>query len=74
MVKGILSMPDWASIAAHVCACVLMYPISLLSVAGVLAVCGVPRDEIAKWALRQADRQRLADLIRLARGVPPSAQ
>ena len=40
------------------------------SVSGFLAICGVPRAEIAKWALKQADRQRLTDLIRAARGLP----
>jgi len=36
----------------------------------VLRVCGVPRDEIAKWVLKQADRQRFGDLLRTARGLP----
>jgi hypothetical protein len=42
---------------------VLSGPAYVLAWAGVLAICGVPRREIAKWALRQADRQRLIDLI-----------
>jgi hypothetical protein len=41
----------------------LSYPVYVLAWAGILAICGVPRKEIAKWALRQADRQRLSDLI-----------
>jgi hypothetical protein len=48
----------------------LAYPVYALLMASVLAVCGVKRSEIAKWALKQADRQRLADLIRVARGLP----
>jgi len=48
---------------------VFLYPIYLLMMAGVLAICGVPRKEIAKWALRQAGRQRATDLIRAARGL-----
>lgn len=47
----------------------LAYPAYLLLMAGVLALCGVSRADIAKWALRQADRQRLVDLLRAARGV-----
>jgi hypothetical protein len=43
----------------------------LLAMAGVLAICGVPRAEIAKWALKQVDRQRLTDLIRA--NLPPIA-
>lgn len=46
----------------------LAYPIYILIMAGVLAICGVPRKDIAKWALRQAERQRLADLVRSLRG------
>lgn len=38
-------------------------PISVLLWAGVLAICGVHRKDIAKWAQRQADKQRLTDLI-----------
>jgi hypothetical protein len=51
----------------------LAYPIYLLLMAGVLAVCGVSRKDIAKWALRQADRQRLTDLIRAARSQRDAA-
>ena len=46
----------------------LLYPFYLLEMASVLARCGVDRRDIAKWALRQADRQRFADMIRAARG------
>jgi hypothetical protein len=44
------------------------YPFCVLLMAGALRVCGVEKSEIAKWALRQAERQRLADLVRAARG------
>lgn len=47
----------------------LAYPIYLLLMAAVLAMCGVTRKDIAKWALKQADRQRLIDLIRAVRGL-----
>lgn len=47
----------------------LAYPIYLLIMAAVLAICGVTRKDIAKWALKQADRQRVTDLIRAARGL-----
>lgn len=47
----------------------LAYPIYLLLMAAVLAMCGVARRDIAKWALRQADRQRVIDLIRAARNL-----
>ena len=40
------------------------YPAYLLVMACVLGACGVPRKDVAKWALRQADRQRVADLVR----------
>ncbi|MDQ3762976.1 MAG: hypothetical protein M3460_15400 [Actinomycetota bacterium] len=49
-----------------------LYILHLLAMAGFLMICGVPREEIAKWALKQAGRQRLTDLIRAARGkLPP---
>ena len=47
----------------------LTYPIYLLLMAGVLAVCGVTRKDIANWALKQANRQRVTDLIRAARAL-----
>jgi hypothetical protein len=46
------------------------YPLYILVMAGVLRVCGVAKQDISKWALRQAGRQRFADLIRAARGLP----
>lgn len=45
----------------------LGYPLYLLVMAAVLGIIGVPRHEIAQWALRHADRQRITDLIRAAR-------
>lgn len=45
----------------------LAYPVYVLLMAAVLAICGVSREEIAAWALKQADRQRLTELIRAAR-------
>jgi hypothetical protein len=44
----------------------LAYPLYVLLMAGVLRACGVPRPKVAKWALRQAGRQRLVDLLRAA--------
>lgn len=49
-------------------AALLAYPVYILVMAGVLRLCGVEKAEIAKWALRQADRQRFTDLISAARG------
>jgi hypothetical protein len=46
----------------------LGYPLYILLMAAVLAACGVPRREIGKWALKQADRQRVTDLVQAARG------
>lgn len=48
------------------------YPVYLILMAAALAACGVRRAEIAKWALRHADRHRFLDLIRAARGLPAS--
>ncbi|TQM44104.1 hypothetical protein [Pseudonocardia cypriaca] len=48
----------------------LAYPAYLLLMAAVMRICGVPKAEVAMWVLRQADRQRLTDLIRAARGLP----
>ena len=59
----------WADLSTAVVA-FGVYVLYLLGMAGFLAICGVPRAEIAKWALKQADRQRLTDLIRAARGLP----
>lgn len=50
---------------------VLVYPLYVLLMAVVLRAVGVERQKIAKWALRQADRQRFTDLIRAVRGVHP---
>ncbi|MDG6104700.1 hypothetical protein Daura_05890 [Dactylosporangium aurantiacum] len=55
------SVMPWLPLAA--------YPVYVLMMALVLKICGVERGDIAKWALRQADRQRLTDLIRAARGL-----
>jgi hypothetical protein len=51
-------------------ALVVAYPVYLLLMAGAVRVCGVSEEEIAKRVLRQANRQRLTDLIRAARGLP----
>ena len=49
-----------ASRARAMAACrFLAYPLYLLLMAGVLRLIGAPRDEIVKWALKQAGRQRL---------------
>lgn len=45
-----------------------VYILYLFAMAGFLAICGVPRSEIAKWALKQAGRQRLVDLVSVALG------
>lgn len=50
----------------------LAYPIHLLLMAAVLAICGVPREDIAKWALKQAGRERFISLIQVARGQGPA--
>lgn len=50
----------------------LLYPVYLLIMAGVLRLCGVEKQEIAKWALRQAGRQRFIDLLQATRGGPNS--
>lgn len=63
----------WSSLAV-LAAALGLYILYLLAMASFLAICGVPRKEIAKWALKQADRQRLTDLVRVARGVLPSGQ
>jgi hypothetical protein len=65
------SVLTWSSFALFAAA-LGVYVLYLLVMAAFLAICGVAREEIANWALRQADRQRLIDLIRAARGVPPS--
>lgn len=52
-------------------AVLLMYPVYILLMAGVLRLCGVEKAEIAKWALKQAGRQRFTDLLTAARGLLP---
>ena len=49
----------------------LAYPAYLLLMAGVLRIVGARRSDIVKWALRQADRQRLVELVRAVRGTAP---
>jgi hypothetical protein len=53
---------------------ILGYPLYVLVMATVLRICGVTRQEVAKWALKQADRHRIADLVRAARGAKESTQ
>jgi hypothetical protein len=55
-------MPPWAPLFV-----ILAGPVYVLVMAGVLVVCGVKRSDIAKWALRQADRQRMRDLMSAAK-------
>ena len=52
-------------------AVLLAYPAYILLMAAVLRLCGVEKAEIAKWALKQADRQRFTDLVSAARGFLP---
>lgn len=50
----------------------LVYVVYLLLMAAALRRCGVASADIARWALRQAERQRFADLIRVVhRGHRP---
>lgn len=60
---------NWSSLVVFAAA-LGVYVLYLLAMASFLALCGVSREEIAKWALKQAGRQRLTDLIRAARGLP----
>lgn len=64
-------MPGSWSLSLSV-AVLLAYPVYILLMAGVLRLCGVEKAEIAKWALKQAGRQRFTDLVRAARGLPPT--
>ncbi|MFC5947093.1 hypothetical protein ACFQH9_02220 [Pseudonocardia lutea] len=48
----------------------LAYPVYVLLMAGVLRLCGVPKADVAAWALKHADRQRVTELLRVARGLP----
>ena len=48
----------------------LAYPLYLLLMAGALRLIGVPKKDVVAWALKQAERQRLTDMIRAARGLP----
>ncbi len=57
---------QWAVLAPF------FYVAYVLLMAGVLAICGASRDEIKKWALKQADRQRFTDLVSAWRRLPPS--
>jgi hypothetical protein len=50
---------------------IISYPLVVAAMAVVLRAVGVSRRDIARWALRQAGRQRLGDLIRALRGLPP---
>lgn len=59
-------MPDFLYVVGP-----LAYPIYVLLMAGVLRLCGVRKQDVAAWALRQAGRQRFRDLITAARGLPP---
>lgn len=52
---------------------VFAYPAYVLVMSVVLLVVGVPRADVAIWALRQAGRQRLTDLVKAARALPESS-
>lgn len=58
--------PTWGLLAIAA-SFVGLYIVYLLLIAGFLAICGVSRQEIAKWALKRADRQRFSDLVSAAR-------
>jgi hypothetical protein len=49
----------------------LVYPTYILLMSAVLRLIGVPKGDVVRWALRQADRQRFTDLVHAARGLPP---
>lgn len=57
----------WTSVGV-LSASLSVYLLYLCGMALFLAVCGVPRRDIARWALRQAGRQRVLDLLATALG------
>lgn len=48
----------------------LAYPAFVFLMARVLLAIGVEKDEVKEWALEQARRHGLIDLVRAARGLP----
>jgi hypothetical protein len=48
----------------------LIFPLYLALMAGIMRLYGATKMEVVAWLLRSAERQRLADLIRAARGLP----
>ncbi len=63
-----------AEIGLYVFVALIAFPMLILLMASVLRRCGVSEADIAKWALRQADRNRFVGLIRAARDVAPSLE
>ncbi|GAA1854278.1 hypothetical protein GCM10009687_21430 [Asanoa iriomotensis] len=67
-----LVMVDWLSNPLTPVMAAFAYPCYLLLMAAVLRIIGVRRQDIAAWALKQADRRRLLDFVRVARRQRPS--
>jgi hypothetical protein len=65
-------MSDWLFDPLMPVIVILAYPVYVLLMAAVLRICGVSPEDVAKWALKQADRHRVVELIRVAqrRRVP----
>ena len=53
---------------------VFVQPLYIAVVAMVLRACGNSKPAVAKWALRQADRNRMIEIVRAVRGKANDGQ
>jgi hypothetical protein len=68
MIEGIFTF------ALPLATLLLAQPLVILITSVVLRLCGVPRQKVAEWALRQAGSRWLVDLLHAARGQSPMDQ
>jgi hypothetical protein len=65
VVTEVSSVPfAWCS-AVWLLAFVVAQPLRIILIALALQACGVPKAAVARWALRQADRNSFAMLLKL---------
>lgn len=68
MVGLFTGTPGIAMLVAAAVLFVFGQPLYIIVVALVLRACGNSKPAVAKWALRQADRNRMIEIVRAVRG------
>lgn len=74
MLGLITGTPGMIMLAAAAVLFVVGQPLYIAVVALVLRACGNSKPAVAKWALRQADRNRMIEIVRAVRGKANEGQ